>query len=290
MPLRARVIAQSFLWLGLTSLGFASFVRADSGGWTSIGPDTGIIFTIAVDQSHPKTIYVGTLGAGIFKTTNSGASWAAINAGLMITTYLEARARAIDKTNPNIIYAGTESGVCKSVNGGTSWASTSARPQLYNVSSIAIDPLDRQVIYAANDAGGVFVSTNGGKQWSRMSEGLLGIIHTTLAIDPSGSGMVYVGTLGDGIYKRRFIIPEIAAVDFDPFDTPEKLTVSGRRFGTAPRVLINGADRTSFIVSASDTSLKLKGKASGMNLRAGDNTIQVIGTDGVVSNIFTQRL
>ncbi len=47
----------------------------DAGGqWTDIQPKTRRqIWTIALDPQAPRTIYVGTAGDGIFKTTTGGA-------------------------------------------------------------------------------------------------------------------------------------------------------------------------------------------------------------------------
>jgi hypothetical protein len=243
-------------------------------------------FSIRVVAWNPSVLYTW-VNDKLFKSVNGGDSWAAIT---LKPSDLGIHVVVIDPRNPDVVYIGGGDGVFKSINGGGSWSPSRPRPHDISVRALVIDPLDNQIIYAAGEAGSMYVSTTGGETWSQMNEGLLGLNNLTLAVDPSGSGMVYLGTWGDGIYKRRFIIPQVTNVVFDPWDTPEKLTIFGRRFGASPRVLINGADRTTFIVSVSDASLKLKGKASGMNLRAGENTIQIIGTDGAVSNIFILRL
>jgi photosystem II stability/assembly factor-like uncharacterized protein len=43
----------------------------------------------------------------VFKSTNGGANWSAVNTGL---TNLYVNALAIDPTNPNTLYAGTNGG------------------------------------------------------------------------------------------------------------------------------------------------------------------------------------
>jgi subtilisin family serine protease len=74
------------------------------------------------------------------------------------------------------------------------------------------------------------------------------------------------------------------------YDGKKKLTISGSRFGIGPRVVINNVDRTTRISKASDTSILAKGKASKLGLRSGDNTIQIIGSDGQISNSVVLRL
>jgi len=69
--------------------------------------------------------------------------------------------------------------------------------------------------------------------------------------------------------------------------TKKLLKIDGSNFGQAPRVLINGVDRSNFIKSASTTSITLKGKLKKLGIKAGENTIQIIGDGGVESNLFT---
>jgi hypothetical protein len=81
--------------------------------------------------------------------------------------------------------------------------------------------------------------------------------------------------------------PSINSVDFNG---TKKLTVSGQKFGIAPRLLINSEDRTDFITGISDTTIRVKGKSKKLGLKAGDNTVQVFDTGGTASNVFLLRL
>ncbi len=56
---------------------------------------------------NPARLYAGTSG-GVFKSTNGGESWTAMNAGLTNTSVT---ALVIDPSMPTKIYAGTEDGV-----------------------------------------------------------------------------------------------------------------------------------------------------------------------------------
>ncbi len=59
-------------------------------------------------------------GGGVFKSTNGGAAWSAVNTGL---TNTDVYALAIDPATPSTLYAGTVSdGVFKSTNGGAVWS------------------------------------------------------------------------------------------------------------------------------------------------------------------------
>src|SRR5678815_1934026 len=46
------------------------------------GPPAGTVKALAIDPSTPATVYAGTYSGGVFKSTDGGASWSAINSGL----------------------------------------------------------------------------------------------------------------------------------------------------------------------------------------------------------------
>jgi hypothetical protein len=99
--------------------------------WQQItGPEGEDIEVLAIDPANSQVIYVGTTGAygcgggysdsgcgpdipgGVFKTTDSGASWMAINTGI---TNPIINSLAIDPANSQTIYAGTGGGVFKMI-------------------------------------------------------------------------------------------------------------------------------------------------------------------------------
>jgi hypothetical protein len=71
----------------------AHLARAGTNLWTTHGPDGGPVLTLAIDPSSSSTLYAGTLGAGVFKSTDGGSTWSAANSGLpdpqMIGTYCQ---------------------------------------------------------------------------------------------------------------------------------------------------------------------------------------------------------
>jgi len=98
---------------------------------------------------------------------------------------------------------------------------------------------------------------------------------------PGGGYLVRYGSNAhvSGLDRAMFI----ASIDFDG---KKSLTINGSAFGIAPRVLINGNDRSEFIHNSSDTSIKIKGKLKKLGLTTGDNTIQVVDGNGKSSNVF----
>jgi photosystem II stability/assembly factor-like uncharacterized protein len=110
-------------------------------------------------------------------------------------------ALAIDPTNPQVLYAGTDGdGVFKTTDGGASWSAASSGLTYFYILSLAIDPTNPQVLYAGTDGCGVFKTTDGGSSWSEASSGLANSNVLSLAIDPSNPQLLYAGTDG-GVFK-----------------------------------------------------------------------------------------
>src|SRR5207248_8558692 len=82
------------------------------------------ISALAIDPNVvPRTIYAGSRGGGIFKSTDGGANWVAINVGLSDTNILDI---ALSPSNSQIVYAATDNAIFKSLDGGASWGSLNA--------------------------------------------------------------------------------------------------------------------------------------------------------------------
>ncbi|MDN5273936.1 hypothetical protein QTO31_18365 [Chloroflexus sp. MS-CIW-1] len=110
----SKILVIVFLAL-LISLSQPIPVSAGFNAWSSIGPEGGWIYALAIDPTTPSTLYAGAYGGGVFKSTNGGATWSAVNTGL---SNKEVWALAIDPINTNTIYVATYGGVFKSANGG----------------------------------------------------------------------------------------------------------------------------------------------------------------------------
>ncbi|MFT3845497.1 MAG: hypothetical protein QM725_10620 [Lacibacter sp.] len=196
-----------------------------------LGPGTmsGRITDIVGVNSDGKTIYIGTAGGGIWKTTNAGASFKPI-----FDKYVQSiGAIAIDQKNPKIIYAGTgESnmrnsvsigdGMYKSTDGGDNWTKIGL-DSTEHISKVMVDPANSSVIYVAVPGAlwsdskhrGLYKSTDAGKTWEKIlfiSE-KAGV--ADVEIDPTNSNILYAtswefrrypyafnsGGSGSGFYK-----------------------------------------------------------------------------------------
>ncbi|MBI5555294.1 MAG: IPT/TIG domain-containing protein [Elusimicrobia bacterium] len=183
-------------------------VWAGVGVWTKTGSvSQKRIVDLLLNPADSHIMYAATMGEGVFKSTDQGATWTAKNAGLSATpdaygytswSFLFMYAAVIDPSSPDTIYAGSyQGGVLKTVNGGESWFQVNnglgSAPSVY---SLALDP-NSGTLYAGADTG-LYRSVNGGGFWSVIDSNLFA---AAIAVDPRNSNNVYVGTMGSGIYK-----------------------------------------------------------------------------------------
>ncbi len=124
--------------------------------WVSIGPQpigvsagityAGRVTFVAPHPTNANTIFAASNSGGIWKTSDLGASWAALNDTL---AYPAIASIAIDPVDPSLMYAVTiartyPSRLLKSTNGGASWTeaaiTTTTGQTLIFAGKILIDP------------------------------------------------------------------------------------------------------------------------------------------------------
>ena len=140
-----------------------------------LGPEAGYVVCMGIDPQSPNIMYIGSWGAGVFRSNNGGSIWYPINNGL---GDLYINSMAIDPTNPAVLYVGTyRDEIYKSTDYGMDWVQINQG--ITNgaiVYTIAIDPQNSQRVYIGTRGpdsyntppwyGVVYRSTNGGASWS----------------------------------------------------------------------------------------------------------------------------
>lgn len=161
--------------------------------WASNGPTGGIVLSLAVDPSQPNVVYAGTNGGGVFKSTDGGFSWIAVNGGIAAPASLAITGLSVDPLSPGRVYAsgqsGAQGGVFASSDGGASWTYIELGPT-YDVASAGSPPAPN-TLYAAG--GSLRRSTDGGASWTVVSPN-----HgfRRLAVDPTTPTTIYGGASG----------------------------------------------------------------------------------------------
>ena len=107
---------------------------------------------------------------------------------------------AIPSSAPNVVYAGTATGVYKSV-GGVTWAAATLGLPAARVHDLIVHPTSSATLYAALDKAGVFKTTDGGGHWAAANAGLPNLDVRALAINPTNPEQVYAGTFGAGVFR-----------------------------------------------------------------------------------------
>ena len=200
--------------------------------WIERGPGnvSGRVRGLVVDPDDPagNTWFIGSVGGGIWKTTDAGNSWIDLAPNL---PNLAVSALAMAPSNHNIIYAGTGesmfsvdvingNGIYKSTDKGNTWAhlaSTINNLDFNNISRIIVDPNNENIVLASTSSGryrlafanksGIFKSTDGGNTWKEVYNepniGSLGRVKKVLQIveTPGNFNILYAGVDEKGILK-----------------------------------------------------------------------------------------
>ncbi len=181
--------------------------RDDGATWQRLAKlskkDDLIIDNIVVDESDPKTMYVGAWvvdhpDGGIFISHDAGVTWT--KAASMDGQSVRALTQA--PSNPKELVAGALKGIFQSDDGGVSWKQISppASNELHEVESIAIDPKDPHTIYAGTWHL-PWKTTDDGANWHNIKNGLIDDSDVfSIIIDPKDPQTVYTSACS-GIYK-----------------------------------------------------------------------------------------
>jgi photosystem II stability/assembly factor-like uncharacterized protein len=162
---------------------------------------TGSIGAVAVSESDPNVVYVGTgetpirgnvsHGDGVYKSTDAGRTWK--NVGLSDTRQI-ARIR-IHPSNPDLVYLAAqghawgpnaERGIFRSEDGGKTWKKVLFVDDKTGASDLAMDPNNPRILYAGfwqvvrhpwelvsgGPGSSLWKSTDGGDTWTKLTTGL----------------------------------------------------------------------------------------------------------------------
>src|SRR5882672_8243150 len=119
----------------------------------SLSNNLGITDAFAVIGTN---LFAGTSSNSVYRSTDNGVSWTAVNSGLTDTNITSL---AVIGTN---LFAGTSRGVFRSTDNGTSW--TAASTGLQDTSIYALAVIDTN-LFAGNKYG-VYRSTDNGASWA----------------------------------------------------------------------------------------------------------------------------
>lgn len=163
--------------------------RADENEWSSNGPEGGRIYCISIHPFDNQVIYIGTIGNGIYKTTDGGVNWVILDDPVLDDLL---RDIVFHPYGPDTMYAGTVEGMYRSFDGGNNWALLRPPGDWYNtISDIEIHPIYPNIIFAVGGHTQV-KSTDGGNTWYDLD--LPWVALTDIKTDPLRPDTIYGAT------------------------------------------------------------------------------------------------
>ena len=156
--------------------------------WTPLGPDGGEIWTLVADPDHPGTVYAGTYGSGVWKSSDGGGHWSPTpeGPGAFVGSLAVSSGR---------VWAAGSSGLFVLTEGAAGWRSVGAAPD--GVYKVAVDPTNPDRIWVLGGSkGAVWRSEDAGGHWERLLHFRFGL--ADLAVAATTPPTVYAG--GDGLY------------------------------------------------------------------------------------------
>ena len=148
--------------------------------------------TIAFHPSQPGVVYLGTIGRGVFRSTDGGRTFQAFNDGMSAASILSLRFGAPPSRE---LYAATDNGAFKLRADATSWTNITRNLPPYPLSEILPHPYFEHLTFAGTFVG-AYVATNDDTtadwvQWTDFATRIL-------ATDPSGS-VFHAGSIHGGL-------------------------------------------------------------------------------------------
>ena len=200
----------AFFLFGITLFPHSAQGRADDNyAWTqqNQGLFGGNIVGLVIDPDTADTLYALTKGSGVYKTTDGGSNWSAVNTGLPSNKdvswgHLYGELLTLDPNDDQTMYAAFEGKVYKTSDGGSNWSESNTGIEIcapnYQIAGVAIDPSDSTHLFAGHVAsgcgGGIYESNDSGTNWTRVPDIGIGNDVWMLAFNPTDVSKVYSAT------------------------------------------------------------------------------------------------
>src|SRR5437588_9659728 len=175
--------------------------------WRMIGPfRAGRVNAVSGVIGQPETFYFGSVGGGVWKTTNAGRTWTPVFDSASAASI---GAIGVAPSDPNIVYVGTGEadmrdsiqfgdGMYKSTDAGKTWKHIGLE-NTRQIGRVLVDPKNPNIVfvavlgnpYAASSDRGVYRSKDGGATWQKVLFKNNDVGAIDLNFDPTSSQTVY---------------------------------------------------------------------------------------------------
>jgi photosystem II stability/assembly factor-like uncharacterized protein len=175
--------------------------------WRMIGPFRGgRVNGVTGVPGQPNVFYMGSVGGGVWKTTNAGRTWIPIFDSQPIASI---GAVAVAPSRPDVVYVGTGEadmrsqisygdGMYKSTDAGKTWTHIGLEPTR-QIGKVMVHPTDPNTVYVAalghvygaNPDRGVYRTRDGGATWQKVLFKSNDVGAIDLAFDPGDPQTIY---------------------------------------------------------------------------------------------------
>jgi photosystem II stability/assembly factor-like uncharacterized protein len=168
-------------------------------------PDT-LALAIGKDRNGAKVVYAGTIGCGVFRTTDEGKNWDSLGrTRCSETTSMpsDVGLLAVDQSDAEKVYAATGQAVHASTDGGLTWRAS--MPDVDGpILGLVTDSMRPDTLYLVAGSSGFWRSQDSGVTWTRLGERTFGEADvSTIAAVPGATGQIVVGSANGGVWTSR---------------------------------------------------------------------------------------
>ncbi len=161
----------------------------------------GSVQTLAIDPSNSHHYFAGISGedassAGLWESIDDGEHWQQSLAGLAVESL------ALWQKNSALVAVGTRHGLYRGE--GKNWTRISPpqNPELQDITAVAFDPSDAQILYAGTPHL-PWKTTDGGITWHSIRAGMIDDSDVfSIAVDPSHPNRIFASACS-GIYRSE---------------------------------------------------------------------------------------
>lgn len=149
---------------------------------------------ILYSSGHPR---IGG-NIGVQKSEDSGVTWKRISGGA--GGPVDFHAMTVSLANPEVMYGWYQGRLQRSTDGGNNWQVVNSN--ITNIISLATDPQDENIIYAATDQS-LQKSSDQGENWTSVSPDLDGGAIVALAVNPDNPQEILTFSQKMGVAKSN---------------------------------------------------------------------------------------
>ncbi|MSP31182.1 MAG: hypothetical protein EXR09_12300 [Acetobacteraceae bacterium] len=151
------------------------------------------------------SICLGTTGWGVWHSPDAGTSWTRQRGPFPLNSRIQAL--VAHPKQAHTVFAAGDTGLFVTHDSGARWERLGVQGDLPTIWSLAVDPVDPDILFAGTRPAAVYRSRDGGRHWEKLNidiaqECAIGTpFVTALVVDPDDHRIVWAGVEIDGVFR-----------------------------------------------------------------------------------------